>query len=168
MLHLAALIVFPALMAWAAVSDLLTMTIPNRLSLGLAAAFLLFAVLGGMAWSDLLSHLGAGAMMLALCFALFALGWVGGGDAKLCAATSLWLGFDALMPYGLYASIAGGGLTLLILSARGVPLPAFALGWSWLERLHDEKTGIPYGIALALAGLIVYPESQLWKLLATH
>ena len=105
----ALLLVFPALMAYAAASDLLTMTIPNRLSLALVAAFAVFAVASGLSAHAALLHVAAGAAVLALTFALFGFGWIGGGDAKLAAATALWLGFDTLMDYCLVASIAGGG-----------------------------------------------------------
>ena len=50
-------------------------------------------------------------MVLAVTFVFFALGWIGGGDAKLAAATALWLGFDHLLKYLLYASLFGGVLT---------------------------------------------------------
>ena len=73
--------------------------------------------------SDLLSHLGAGAVVLAVVFVFFARGWIGGGDAKLAAATALWFGFAHLLDYLLYASLFGGVLTLAIIYFRGVPLP---------------------------------------------
>jgi len=158
----ALLLVFPALMAYAAASDLLTMTIPNRLSLALVAAFAVFAVASGLSAHAALLHVAAGAAVLALTFALFGFGWIGGGDAKLAAATALWLGFDTLMEYFLVAPIAGGGLTLAILALRKLPLPAIALRWDWLSRLHHPKTGVPYGIALALAALVVYPHTAIW------
>ena len=59
-LDIARLLLFPALMAFAAASDLFTMTISNRVSLALIAGFLCLAVLGGMEPYDILSHLGAG------------------------------------------------------------------------------------------------------------
>ncbi len=163
MLDLAALLVFPALMAYAAVSDLLTMTIPNKISLALVIAFAGFAIVGGLPWQALLMHAAAGALVLAVCFAMFAFGWIGGGDAKLAAATALWLGFQTLMEYLFISAIAGGFLTLAILLLRGLPLPLFALRWDWLSRLHDRKTGVPYGIALAAAALVVYPHSFVWS-----
>ena len=162
MSDLAALLVFPALMAFAAASDLLTMTIPNRVSLALVAAFAVFAILGGLSWEAVLMHVAAGALVLAVCFGMFAFGWIGGGDAKLAAATALWLGFQTLMEYLLVSTLAGGLLTLAILYLRGVPLPPFAMNWEWLSRLHDRKSGVPYGIALALAALLVYPHSHIW------
>jgi prepilin peptidase CpaA len=99
--------------------------------------------------------------MLLICFAMFAFNWIGGGDAKLAAATALWLGFGSLMEYLLFAAVAGGLLTLAILSLRKLPMPSFAMGWAWLSRLHDHRSGVPYGIALAGAGLAVYPQSPL-------
>ena len=78
-------------------------------------------------------------------FALFALGYVGGGDAKLFAATLLWLGLRDLMPYVLIASIAGGVLTLIMLALAIVP--ATTLRQLWIVKLHDPRSGIPYGVA---------------------
>src|ERR1700704_5247993 len=91
-LDIARLMLFPALMAFAAASDLFTMTISNRVSLALAAAFLVLAVLSGMPFHDMLSHIGAGAAVLVVAFACFAMGWIGGGDAKVAAAAALWFG----------------------------------------------------------------------------
>lgn len=162
MIEIAALIVFPALMAYAAASDLVTMTIPNKISLALLVAFAAFAACGGFAWDAILLHVAAALLVLSVCFAMFALGWMGGGDAKLAAATALWLGFGTLMEYLLIAALAGGVLTLAILSLRGLPLPSFAERWGWLSRLHDRASGVPYGIALAAAALVVYPHSAIW------
>jgi prepilin peptidase CpaA len=151
---------FPALMAFAAASDLFTMTISNRVSLALVAGFFIVAVAGGMAPADLMSHVGAGALVLAITFTCFAMGWVGGGDAKVAAAVALWFGFAHLMDFALYASLFGGALTLLLLQFRQWPLPFGLAGQAWLARLHAKETGIPYGIALALGALLVYPETE--------
>jgi prepilin peptidase CpaA len=159
-LDIARLSVFPALMAFAAASDLFTMTISNRVSILLAAAFLVLAVATGMAPYDILSHLGAGALVLVVAFGCFAMGWVGGGDAKVAAAAALWFGFGHLMNYLLYASLFGGVLTILLLQMRQWPLPYPLTGQAWLLRLHDKETGIPYGIALAIGALMIYPETD--------
>ena len=156
------LIVFPALMAYAGASDLLTMTIPNRLSVALCAVFGLLALWIGMDGTAILLHVAAGAAVLAVTFGLFAAGWIGGGDAKLAAATALWLGFDTLPDYLMLAAIAGGALTVAILVLRITPLPLFAASWSWLSRLKEPKSGVPYGIALAGAALAVYPHTRIW------
>lgn len=162
MLDVAALIVFPALMAYAAASDLLTMTIPNKVSLALVLCFAVFAIGSGLPWPVVAMHVAAGVLVLTVTFAMFAFGWIGGGDAKLAAATALWLGFNTLAEYLLISTLAGGLLTLAILYLRVWPLPLFALRWDWLSRLHDKRSGVPYGIALAGAALVVYPHSPIW------
>jgi len=159
-LDIARLLLFPALMAFAAASDLFTMTISNRVSLALAAGFLILALLSGMGLYDILLHLGAGAAVLAAAFACFAMGWVGGGDAKVAAGAALWFGFGHLMNYLVYASLFGGVLTLLLLEFRQWPLPHALSGQAWLLRLHAKETGIPYGIALAIGALMIYPETE--------
>lgn len=155
-------VLFPFLMAYAGASDLLTMLIPNRISLALILGFAVLAASGVMSWSDLGLHLGAGVVVLAVAFTLFAFGIVGGGDAKLAASTALWLGFDGLADYLLAASMLGGALTLAILAARSQPLPGRVARLPFALHLHDSKTGIPYGIALAAAALIVLPETEVW------
>jgi prepilin peptidase CpaA len=159
-LDIARLLLFPALMAFAAASDLLTMTISNRVSLALVAGFLILAVAGGMGPQDILSHIGAGATVLAVAFGCFAMGWVGGGDAKVASTVALWFGFAHLMNYLLYSSLFGGALTLLLLQFRQWPLPYALTGQAWLMKLHDRESGIPYGIALAIGALMIYPETE--------
>ena len=159
-LDLARLLLFPALMAFAAASDLFTMTISNRVSLALVAGFFTLALMSGMGLYDILSHLGAGAAVLVVAFGCFAMGWVGGGDAKVAASAALWFGFAHLMNYLLYASLFGGALTLLLLQFRQWPLPYLFAGQAWLLRLHAKESGIPYGIALAIGALMIYPETD--------
>ena len=72
------LMLFPTLMAFAASSDLLTMTISNRVSLILAAGFFGLAAADGMGGFDMVMHLGAGAAVLVAGFICFARGWMGG------------------------------------------------------------------------------------------
>ena len=153
------LVLFPAIMAFAASSDLLTMTISNRVSLILVGSFYALALASGMSGADMLSHTGAGGIVLLVAFGCFARGWIGGGDAKLAAATALWLGFDFLMTYFVYASLFGGVLTLVLIQFRMQPLPRMLAGQEWAERLHSENAGVPYGIALAAAALAIYPDT---------
>lgn len=154
------LLLFPALMAFAASSDLLTMTISNRVALALVGGFFAVALATDMSLSVMASHVGAGLLVLVLAFVLFSCGWIGGGDAKLAAATVLWLGFDHTMAYLIWASLLGGVLTLLLLKLRQYPLPALLAQQDWAVRLHRVDAGIPYGIALAAAALVVYPETS--------
>ena len=155
----ATLMLFPAVMAFAASSDLLTMTISNRVSLVLAAGFFAMALVIGMTPAAIAMHIAAAALVLVVAFVFFAQGWIGGGDAKLAAATALWLGFDHLLPYLVYASLLGGLLTFVLLQLRTLPLPGLLMGQQWAERLHRKDTGVPYGIALAAAALAVYPDT---------
>src|ERR1700759_1033961 len=117
-LDIARLLLFPALMAFAASSDLFTMTISNRVTLILAGGFFALALYSGMDLHTVLWHVAAAFVVLAVTFTFFARGWIGGGDAKLAAATALWLGFDHLMAYLLSASIFGGLLTLAMIRFR--------------------------------------------------
>jgi prepilin peptidase CpaA len=154
------LLLFPAMMAFAASSDLITMTISNRVSLALIGGFLILALMTGMGLPEVGWHLAAGALVLVVAFVFFSRGWIGGGDAKLAAATALWFGFDQLLPYVLYASLLGGVLTFAMLEFRKMPLPAPFVGQHWVERLHRTDNGIPYGIALAAAALLIYPQTS--------
>lgn len=160
------LTLFPALMAFAASSDLLTMTISNRVSLLLTASFCALALISGMSLTEFGWHFAAGGLVLVVAFVFFACGWIGGGDAKLAAATALWFGFPHLLDYVLYASLFGGALTLLLLQWRNWPLPAVLARQAWAQRLHDQHGGIPYGIALAAAALAVYPHTA-WMIPAS-
>ena len=153
------LFLFPAMMAFAAWSDLFTMTISNRVSLALLAGFFVMAAMIGMTPEQALWHVGTALGVLVMTFIFFARGWIGGGDAKLAAASALWLGFDQLLNYLIFASLFGGVLTLAILRFRMMPLPAILANQEWAQRLHRMDSGIPYGIALAVAALAIYPDT---------
>jgi prepilin peptidase CpaA len=157
------LLVFPAMMAFAASSDLVSMTISNRVSLILAGGFFVLATMSGMPLAEIGMHLGASAVVLVAAFTFFAFGWIGGGDAKLAAATALWFGFDQLLNYVLCASLFGGILTLAIMRFRLMPLPRILAGQDWVKRLHRMDADVPYGIALALAALAIYPDTSWMK-----
>ena len=158
------LFVLPALLALAAGWDIASYTIPNLLALAVMAAFLAFALAAGFSGAAFGAHAAAGIVGLAAGFALFAAGVVGGGDAKLFAATAMWFGFGDMASYVLAASVLGGGLTLAILMLRRVPLPAALGRQPWLARLHDSRAGIPYGAALAAGALMALPQSELMHL----
>lgn len=163
-LDLLRLLLFPMLMAFAASSDLLTMTISNRVSLLLIAGFLVLALASGMGLTAIGLHMAAGAVVLVVAFTCFAMGWMGGGDAKMASAIALWFGFTHLLEFLIYASLFGGALTLLLLEFRRWPLPYALNGQAWLLRLHHQDTGIPYGIALAIGALVVYPGTPWIKM----
>jgi prepilin peptidase CpaA len=157
------LLLFPAMMAFAASTDLFTMKISNRVPLVLAAGFGVLAALDRMPIVDVGNHLAAGFVVLAVCFVFFARGWIGGGDAKLAAATSLWFGWAQLYEYLLFASLFGGVLTFLLLEFRRHMVPQALANQAWVARLHEPNGGVPYGIALAAAALVVYPSTAWMK-----
>ena len=157
---------FAGLLVVAAVSDLMTMTISNRLTAAIVVLFPVAAVLAGLPVSTFGLHLAAGAGMLALCFALFAAGWIGGGDAKLAAGIALWVGPAFVLEWTLLAGLIGGVLTLLVLMVRQVRLPLALAGRPWIARLSAPTSGIPYGVALAAAGLVLLPDVELFAALS--
>jgi prepilin peptidase CpaA len=158
-----ALLIFPLLMLFAAFSDLFTMRISNVLILLVAASFFPLALIVQMPLDVVLSHVTCAAAVLVVAFAFFAVGWIGGGDAKLAAATALWLGFGLMLPYLVYSGLLGGAVTLFILAVRRWPLPGALQRVAWVDRLHDRREGVPYGIALAAAGLLVYPDTTIFR-----
>lgn len=167
MLEALVFVVFPFCMLFAAISDVLSMTIANRVPLLLIGVFALLAPLTGMDWATYGMHFAAGGLVLVVTFGLFALGGMGGGDAKLLAATSVWMGFNILLlEYLLISAVIGGMLTIGILVYRNSTLAMYTRHRAFLQHLADDKTGVPYGVALGLGGLLVYPDSALmvWAL----
>ncbi|GLK79559.1 MULTISPECIES: A24 family peptidase [Methylopila] len=164
MLETVVVIVLPALVVVAAVSDLLTMTIPNRLVLALVAAFAATAPFAGLGLQDLGLHLAAAAAVLAVGIALFIPGWIGGGDAKLAAALALWLGFAPLLEWLVLFALFGGALTLGVMIYRKYPLPAQFVRIGWLAKLHHPASGVPYGVAIAAGTLLLLPQTQWFAL----
>jgi prepilin peptidase CpaA len=167
MLEAVIFVVFPFCMAFAAISDTLSMTIANRVSAVLVLTFAAVAPLTGMDWALYGWHFAAAGLVLAVTFGLFALGGMGGGDAKLLAATALWMGMSAsLVEYLIFTSLAGGALTLLILSYRNSPFVLLTGRNMFLRHFANESKGVPYGIALGIGGMIAFSDSPLaqWAL----
>jgi prepilin peptidase CpaA len=164
MLQAAILVVFPFCMLFAAISDMVSMTIANRVSLILVGTFAVLAPLTGMDWATYGMHFAAGGIVLTITFGMFAMGGMGGGDAKLLAATAVWMGFGiVLVQYLVIGAMLGGLLTLAILLYRKSPASVFTGHNMFLRHFADEKAGIPYGVALGVAGLVTYPETALMQ-----
>ena len=161
------LTIFPAAMIAAAVCDFFTMTISNKVSLGLICGFLVMAAFSGMEVKAIGMHLLAGLAMLSISFSMFAKGWIGGGDAKLFAATAVWIGWSSLLEYVLLTSFLGGVLTIVMLSLRNIPMPEVLEKQYWFYRLHNLDNGIPYGLALAAGGIYIYPHTDIFLLIAS-
>lgn len=158
--EMALVLFFPFLMIYSGFSDLVSMTISNKVSLALMGGFCAAAWWTGMSLEDFGWHWAIFALVLVVCFGLFALGTMGGGDAKLAAATALWLGWEHTLAYLLIASLIGAALTLMLLRIRGLTIPERVERIDWVARLYRADTGIPYGIALGAAAVIVYPSTQ--------
>ena len=154
------LCVFPALVIVAALKDVTSFTIPNWISIALALAFAPAAFAGGMALGDVGLHLAVGFAALVAGIAMFALRWIGGGDAKLFAASSLWLGLAPMPTFLMITALAGGGLAIALVNLRSnwarTLIPA---GPAWVERLREPKGDAPYGVAIAAGALVAFPQA---------
>ncbi len=163
--------VVSALLMTAAFFDLTSYKIPNLLPAMMVVLFGVFTLTltfgdHAMTWNGIGLHLFAGLIGLLLGMGMFAVGWVGGGDAKLFAAILLWLGWDALYDYVILACLLGGALTVGLIMLRRVPLPPMLAKLPWFARLADPVSGVPYGVALALAALHVLPNTDVFRLAA--
>ena len=159
MLEVIILLLFPTAMFYAAASDMFSMTISNKVSLILVGGFVVLSWAIGMDIAAIAWHWGLAAIVLVCGIGFFAFGIMGGGDVKLAAATSLWLGWEHTLPYLVVASLMGGVLTILIVLARAWPLPISLYKVEWIARLHKKDQGVPYGIALGPAAVLVYPDT---------
>ena len=157
---LASTVIFAFIMVYAGLMDLTTMRIRNGLVLVLLGAYVTLAPLVGFTVGEIALNAAVAAGALAVCFVFFAMGWMGGGDAKLLAVTALWLGVDHAPAFLVYTGLFGGALTLAILQLRLVGLPAFLGNRAWIAHLQSDRTGIPYGVAMSLAALVVFPQTR--------
>ncbi|MGE0595004.1 MAG: prepilin peptidase [Hyphomonadaceae bacterium] len=153
MIEIIALAAFAGLLVAAACSDVATMTIPNWVSVALAAAFPIAGILTGVPLAEIGLHLLFGFSVLTIGFLLFQIGVFGGGDAKLIAAAAVWTGFDAFLPFALWTAIAGGVLALALLIARSRLKPDEARP-AFVNRLLKVRGGVPYGVAIMVGGLM--------------
>lgn len=155
-------LLFPAMAILAAAYDASSMTIPNWISIVLALSYVPVAFIVGLPVVDIIWSVGLGVIALVIGIALFAFRVLGGGDAKLLAASAMWVGLNGLLPFLLYTALAGGALSLFLLMARKwMPLMPVVVGPQWIQRLLEPKGDIPYGIAIAIGAVFVYPQTAL-------
>lgn len=159
MLQLLVLGIFPGLVVFAATMDMFTMTIPNKLCLALVATFFVAAPVAGMSLETMGWHVLASLLALGLTFILFAGGVYGGGDAKLTAAVVLWLGPALAIEFALWSALFGGLLTTTLVLLRSFPYITASIYSPWAARLLSTEVGIPYGIALSSAAMLVFASS---------
>lgn len=158
-------IAYPFCLAWAATTDILSMTIPNRLTAGLALAFLPVGIMLHLSLAQWGVHFGLGLAGLAVGILFFALRFMGGGDAKLIAAAGLWLGGEGCMAFLVYTALAGGALTLGLLAARKYGAVYAGLLPPSLSRHLEPAGDIPYGVAICVGGLLAIPHADILNLL---
>lgn len=155
------LAIMPALVIVAGLKDLTSMTIPNWISLSIVVAFPVAALVAGLSWTELGLHLAIGLLALFVGMAMFALRFLGGGDAKLMAAVCLWLGVSGSSQFLVWTAIVGGLFALSLIVARSRGQALVPLGPVWFGTLMQPRGDIPYGVAIAIGALIAYPASPL-------
>ncbi|MCF6321128.1 MAG: prepilin peptidase [Rhizobiaceae bacterium] len=158
MLELALIFFFPFFVAYGAASDLFSMTIPNRITLALMVGFMVMALWINMDWETIAWHWAMFAIVLSITFTLFALGFIGGGDAKLAAGIALWMGWEHSLMYFLLAAFLGGILTIIIIKIRNVPMPDWVMRQQWAANIYRAER-IPYGISMGAAAIMVYAQT---------
>ena len=157
-----ALMLFVFTMMYAALSDITTYRIQNNLVLTLLVGYLALAPVVGFTHQEIVHSLAAAGVVLLFSFALFAVGLIGGGDAKLASVTTLWLGADKAPSYLLFMALLGGVLVVFVYSLRAFPLPGRLANTAWVAQMRrrDEPAKLPYGVAITMAGLCVLPSSR--------
>ncbi|QNP44717.1 prepilin peptidase [Sphingomonas sediminicola] len=131
------------LLVLAAVIDVRTFTISNRLNLGVALMAPLYWWSAHLPlWPDIGIQVAIAAGVFALLAVAFYAGMMGGGDVKLAAALALWFSPQSTLRFLVFMSIAGGVLTLVVVG---------------LHRLKKKpgKPEVPYGVAIAAGGLLI-------------
>jgi len=154
--------VFTLTMLAAALKDASTMTIPNWISLVLLGAFVVCFPFVWQGLPNFGEHMASGLLMFAIGFAMFAFGWLGGGDAKLMAATSFWWTFSDLFLYVAYTTVAGGAIAFFILAGRKF-IPVRVMTAPWMHTMFKDNKKMPYGLALAVGALATLPQSDIFR-----
>lgn len=142
---------------YGAICDLTRFIIPNRVSYGLVALFVPFAVIG---WSQIpvVQHVLLGVIVLAICMVFWKLRWIGGGDVKFLAAISLWMGPEGLLPFMLLLTVISAAFIFILRLARARNDLVQASNWPTMVKhvvQKAEQNVIPYGFPAALAALAV-------------
>lgn len=169
MVEAAIFVILPLCMAMAAFCDIISMKIPNRVSVILAASFFLIAPFSGMELATFGWSVVAALSVFAACFALFALNVMGGGDAKILSAGALWYGFNAdLTAFLGYTGIFGGLLALVVLMIRANQNMLLASALPIPMHFFKPRAGIPYGVAIGAAAFFTFPNTEIFTRALSH
>jgi prepilin peptidase CpaA len=152
---------YTLLLCIAAALDTWKFIIPNTVTVGLIALFVVTALLlpYDMGWRDWLSHLGAAAAVLVGGAVMFAFNKMGGGDVKLMTAVAFWTGFEYLADLLLYIALAGGALAIGLIVARklllGLMTARASLTKLSVPRILLSGEPVPYGLAIAPSAIFL-------------
>jgi len=169
------------LLAWASWSDLVSRSIPNRISAALIVLFTALLVSSAplgveRALATLATNAMVAVVVLCIGFALWSRGALGGGDVKLISATSFWAGPTMVLPMLMIVAICGGAIAAVQIAAARITawLPAVRLAAAADPSRHDPSRldpsrhgdadhqapaapgfralSVPYGVAIAIGG----------------
>lgn len=146
----------------AALNDANAMKIPNHIPLIVLAAYFVAVPFTWAGFPIFFEHLTVGVVMFALGFAMFAFGWMGGGDSKLLAATAFWFTWPDVFTYMVFTAVFGGILTVFIMIGRSY-IPVRVMTSQWMQTMFKDQSKIPYGLALAAGAIATLPQSQIFK-----
>jgi prepilin peptidase CpaA len=143
---------FFALVALAALSDIKSFRIPNRISLALLALYPLHVVFSPL-HIDWLMAVSAGSLVFVAGFTLFLCGMVGGGDVKLLAAVSLWAGWTLVLPLLVIMGLVGGVMAVTALAIQYARrYRASGIAGVIVPDATIAASKLPYGVAIAAGG----------------
>jgi prepilin peptidase CpaA len=135
-----------AVLLVAAIIDVRTFTISNRLNLTVALGAPLYWLSIALApWPGVAVQLGAAGIVFLLLAGAFYTGMMGGGDVKLASALALWFPPAGTVKFLVFMSLAGGALTLGIVA------------WHRAKR-RKGRPEIPYGVAIAFGALAILTQ----------
>ena len=135
-----------ALLIAAAIVDIRKREIPQRIVIAVALLAIPFWYASSLSvWPDAAIQVGVASLVFAAFAILFMLGWIGGGDVKLLGALALWLPWQAVV------------MMLVIMSFAGLAVTLATVIWSRMRR-PGATPEIPYGVAIAFAGLWLISE----------
>ncbi len=164
MLHTLSVSLLPVLLICAAASDVMSLRIPNWLTILIAVLFVPMALITGMPLQDFGLHILTGIGLFAAGFVFFQLGVFGGGDAKLMAAVGLWFGTAQTLPF-LFMTVMVGGVLAMVVGIWS----AISISWeiegdtNWTanfgKQIRSLKPNVPYGFAFAVGGILAFKDS---------
>lgn len=137
------------LLVWAGIEDARTREIANWKTAAIALLAPAWWVANGLPlWPDVAIQLGVAVAVFAVFLVVFHFGLMGGGDVKMIVALSLWLPFPAFVTMLMVMSVAGGIVTIAMMIERRIAR-------------NKNQIEVPYGVAIAVAGLLAIREPLL-------